>query len=250
MTRPATDALPTDAATIPGRPPGSPSYDAELGATAWVIVVSALIAGMGIGVMLRLAMLALRLGSPGSDGVISDDGFEIGRFTAFGVYNVQMFGVTLALAGVAAYVAVRPFLIGPRWAQVLTVATTAMLLGGGSTIHPDGVDFTRLDPTLGVVLFLVVPFLSGLLVPPVVDAVARRYGRWPIWLPAGLLVFPLTLIVAAVVLAVVALLLPVRRRLLAPILASAPLTWLLRVAFALIPVMALVDVWQDIESVL
>jgi hypothetical protein len=235
---------------VPGRPVGAPSYREELVRTLRVVLVAGLLAGVGIGVLLRVAMLLLRLASPGSAGLVSDDGFEIGRVTPFGIYNLLAFGILLGCVGAAAYVAVAPFLVGPPTLRRLTVGLTAMLLGGTAVIHDDGVDFTALDTEVAVELFLAVPFLSGLVVASVVDLVDRRLDRWPRWLPVLTLVHPLMLLAVGVVSLVVAALLPVRRALLAAVLASSTLTWTVRGAFALIPLAAAFGLARDLQAVL
>ncbi|MBM0124180.1 hypothetical protein [Pimelobacter simplex] len=236
--------------TVPGRPVGAPSYRAELVRTLRVVLVAGLLAGLVIGILLRLAMLVLRLASPGTSGLVSDDGFEIGVVTPFGIYNLLAFGILLGCAGAAGYVAVAPFLVGPRALRRMTVALTAMLLGGTAAIHEDGVDFTALDTEVAVGLFLVVPFLSGLLVSSVVDLVERRLDGWPRWLPVLTLVHPLLVLAVIGIAVVVAALLPVRRALLPRILASPVLTWVVRGCFALVPLAAASGLTRDLQAVL
>ncbi|KAA1416821.1 hypothetical protein F0U44_16670 [Nocardioides humilatus] len=235
---------------VPGRPVGTPSYRRELGQTAWVVVVSGLVAGVAIGLLLRAAMLVLRLASPASTGLTSDDGFEIGRFTLFGVYNLVMLGVALGVVGAAAYIAVLPFLVGRPWVQRLTVAVTAMLLGGSGVINDHGRDFRDLDTEVAVALFLVLPFVVGLLVPAVVEHVGRHAETGPPWLPVLVLAFPLAALAGAFQLVVIAVLLPVRRAFLDKILASPALLWLFRLLFAAIPVLAVPALVADLRAVL
>ncbi|WP_310530031.1 hypothetical protein, partial [Nocardioides sp.] len=131
-----------------------------------MIALGGVITGMCIGVLLRGGMLLLRVAQESALGLTSDDGFLIGQVTLSGTYALLVLGVGLGVLGTAAYIAVAPFLIGPPWCRVATVAITAMLLGGAVTIRSDGIDFTALDTELAVAVFLVVPLLSGLLVPP------------------------------------------------------------------------------------
>lgn len=218
--------------------------------TVRVVLVAGLLAGLAIGILLRVAMLLLRLASPGSSGLVSDDGFEIGRVTPFGIYNLLAFGILLGCVGAAAYVAVAPFLVGPRALRRLAVGLAAMLLGGTAVIHEDGVDFTALDTEVAVGLFLAVPFLSGLLVASVVDLVERRLDGWPSWLPVLTLVHPLLVLAVGGIALVVAALLPVRRALLPRILASSGLTWVVRGVFALVPLAAAFGLARDLQAVL
>ncbi len=131
---------------------------------------------MAIGALLRGGMLLLRLAQESAIGVTSDDGFIIGQVTVSGTYALLVLGVGLGVLGTAAYIAVAPFLIGPPGCRVATVAITAMLLGGAVTIRSDGIDFTALDTELAVAVFLVVPLLSGLLVPPVLLEIFAPLG--------------------------------------------------------------------------
>lgn len=218
--------------------------------TLRVVLVAGLLSGVVIGLLLRIAMLLLRLASPDAVGLTSDDGFEIGRVTLFGVYNLIAFGVLLGCVGAAAYVAVAPFLLGPTWLQRFGVALTAMLLGGTAVIDDAGVDFNALHTELAVALFLVVPFLSGLAVAVAVELVDARVDRWPRWLPVLTLLHPLLVMAVAALSAVVAGLLPVRRALLEPILGSPSLRWALRLLFLLVPVLAGVGLARDLEAVL
>lgn len=234
--------------SVPGRPAGEPSYLQELVATAWLIAVAGVALGLIIGILMRVAMFALRVASPGSTGLISDDGFVIGEVTVSGTYNLLNLGAALGVLGTAAYVAVRPLLIGPGWARCVTVGVTAMFLGGAAAIHADGVDFTMLDTDVAVALFLAVPLVSGLVTPAVVDAVWRKHDRWPRWLAAGVLVFPLATVVLAVQIVAVAALLPVQRALIGPLFDRSWRLWLARALFALVPLVALRALVADLAA--
>ena len=83
------------AVLVHGRAPGSePTYSDELLEILRLVVVAGLSVGiLVIGVGSRLAMLLLRLTSPGTViGVTSDDGFVIGRTTLSGTYNLLSVG--------------------------------------------------------------------------------------------------------------------------------------------------------------
>lgn len=243
--------LDPDVRHIPGRPTGTPSFGQELLATGWVVAMSSVALGFLIGVLFRVGMFLLRVVSgPGVDGVISDDGFEIGRFTLSGTYNLFALGCVLGVLGAAAYIAVMPWLIGPRWFRVATVGVTAMLLGGATAIHADGVDFFLLDKYAGVVIFLAIPLVAGLATPLVVDQVGRAWGSWPRWAAALLLIAPVAVVVYAVVMALAAPLVEVRRLLLARIQARQSATWLVRGLFALIPSVALWTLLVNLGEVL
>src|SRR6476646_5216117 len=96
-------------ALVHGRRPGrEPTYIQELLELLRILVVTGVSVGIVvIGLGSRLAMLLLRLTSPDSViGVTSDDGFEIGRVTLAGTYNLLLIGATVGFIGAVAYVAV------------------------------------------------------------------------------------------------------------------------------------------------
>jgi hypothetical protein len=242
----------------PPAPLGARStYVAELGEVLRVIVVAGVPLGFVLGGGLsRLGMYLLRLTSPDSvAGVVTDDGFEIGRFTVFGVYNLAMIGAFVGIVGVAAYIAVSPWLIGPRWFRAFTVGFTAGLLVSGLVIVPDGRDFDVLGPTwLAVVVFVAIPFAFGCVLPYVVDRVAvpghwtaRGAARWA--LPIALLVVvPLAAVAGGFVALVVAALLPLRRALLTRIEGSRTAMTAFRAGFLAVPVLGLLGLWSDLAA--
>ncbi|MFN0092123.1 MAG: hypothetical protein ACKVWR_17930 [Acidimicrobiales bacterium] len=198
----------------------SVSIRSEVSERLWVLIVAGiptgvLVAGLGS----RLAMLVLGLTSPDSVvGVTSDDGFEIGRFTLGGTYNLLMLGAVVGVIGAAAYRAVQPWLLGPNWFRRLTVAAGSGAVVGSMLIHADGIDFRVLKPTwLAVGLFVALPALFGAVLGVVVDrvsaiAVPPGWRRWG--LPTVLVAaFPLAIVVVGIVAAALVVWVPVRRRL-------------------------------------
>jgi len=142
------------------------------------------LAGAGLGLLVggiggRLAMFLLRVTSPAFvDGRISDDGFEIGRFTLSGTYNLLGIGIGAGLVGAAVYLLVAPWLIGPVWFKRFTAALGAGIVVGAMLVHADGIDFTVLEPLwLAVGLFVAIPMLFGALIGPAV-AWCRRPDSW------------------------------------------------------------------------
>ena len=236
---------------------GAPEYGPELLELLRIIVVAGLSVGiLVIGLGGRLAMLLLRLTSPGDVvGVTSDDGFEIGRTTLGGTYNLVVVGAGVGLIGAVAYVAVAPWLVGRTWFRYVTVGVTAAALGGSMLLHDDGVDFTRTGPLwFAVALFIALPFVSGVALAAVTDSVARPgswtsrgHTRWvlPVVL-IGLVPFDLALLLPLTV--VVAALLGLRRLLLARIRASAVATLAVRSAFFVIPVLSFVALTEDLAE--
>ena len=147
----------------------------EVSERLWVLIVAGIPTGVLVaGVGSRLAMLVLRLTSPDEVvGVTSDDGFEIGRFTLGGTFNLLMLGATVGVIGAAAYRAVAPWLLGPTWFRRCTVAAGTGAVVGSMLIHAGGIDFRVLTPTwLAVGLFVALPALFGAVIGVVVDRVA------------------------------------------------------------------------------
>ena len=139
-----------------------------------VLAVAGIAAGVLVGgIGNRLAMLALRLTSSDRvDGIESDDGFTIGRFTLSGTYNLLLLGAVFGIIGAAAYQWVRPWLIGPRWFRLLTIALGAGAVVGSMLVHADGIDFRLLTPTwFAIGLFVALPALFAVVVALAVEGV-------------------------------------------------------------------------------
>lgn len=124
--------------------------------------VAGAIAGFVVGGVLgRTAMFVLRVTTGDAiTGVVSDDGFEMGRVTAGG--TAQLLGGYTAL-GVALgllYALVRRFL-PPRGRIALWTLVTAAV-GGGLFVHADGIDYLLLDPLwLAIAFFVLLPAAAG-----------------------------------------------------------------------------------------
>lgn len=138
------------------------------------VLLAAMVTGaFCVGVLSRLAMFVLAELNPAADGVISDDGFEMGRFTLSGSLNLVLFGATaIAFVGWLAYLAARPLLVGPAWCQWLSLSVPPGVVGGALAVHTDGVDFGLLEPTwLAIGLFVLVPASFG----PILHLLVLRY---------------------------------------------------------------------------
>lgn len=165
-------------------PPQNESVELTLGQNVVEFMRVMVVAGIAAGVVLigvgsRVAMLVLRLTSPDRViGVVSDDGFSIGKVTLTGSYNLLLLGAGFGIIGAGAYRLVAPRLIGPTWFRRFTTGAAAGVVVGSMLIHADGIDFTLLKPTwLAIGLFIALPALFGTLVGVVVDSVARQ-GSW------------------------------------------------------------------------
>ncbi len=181
----------------------------EVAERLWVLTVAGISTGVVVaGLGSRLAMLVLRLTSPdGVRGVTSDDGFEIGRFTYGGTYNLLVIGAIVGVIGAAAYRAVAPWLLGPVWFRRFTVAAASGVVVGSMLVHADGIDFHVLEPLwLAVALFVALPAIFGAAIAVAVDRTADHpvpTGRRRFVIPALLVaafppVIPFVLVTAVV----------------------------------------------------
>ena len=148
---------------------------------AAIAVAAGTVVGLVVGGILgRIAMLVLRLTS-GSEviGVVTDDGFVMGRVTLSGSLNLAfvctVIGVLLGLL----YALARRFL--PRRGRVAAWVAVTGALGGAAFVHQDGVDYLVLDPLwLAIVFFVALPALAGLCVALLVERIEARgstFGR-------------------------------------------------------------------------
>jgi hypothetical protein len=121
-------------------------------------VLAGMVSGaVWVGVVSRLAMLVLARTNPETDGIRSDDDFEIGRFTLSGSLNLLVVGVLLGALGGSLYVGLRGLRVGPAWFQLVSITFAPAVVALAVLVHPNGVDFTLLRPLgLAVGLFLVV----------------------------------------------------------------------------------------------
>ncbi|MFE7225068.1 hypothetical protein ACFU7D_09820 [Nocardioides sp. NPDC057577] len=138
-------------------------------------VLGALIGGVGG----RVVMYLLVRLSPEADGVTSDDGFEMGRFTLDGSLNLVVVCTVLGVVGAVVYLIIRWLLFGPWWFRVLSVTLAAGVGVGNIIVHTDGVDFSLLQPALvSVLAFVAVPAAYG----AALTVVAERWilTAWPV----------------------------------------------------------------------
>jgi hypothetical protein len=151
----------------------------------------------------RLFMFVLAQLNPDATGIQTDDGFEMGRFTASGTINLLLVTTIIGVVGGLVFLALRGLRFGPAWFRVLSMPVGATIVIGSMLVHSDGVDFTLLKPVwIAVAMTLAVPFLYTLLLAWLVD---RRLGdEATAWLAMPLVV-PLLARVALTVLAVICL---------------------------------------------
>ena len=125
------------------------------GATAG-LVSGFVVAGIGG----RLAMMLLAVLNPEATGVVSDDGFMIGKFDLVDTLNLVLFTSILGVLGGVFFVAVRSLRFGPPWFRTASIVVGPAVVVGALLVHQGGVDFTLLDPAwLAIALFVVIPGL-------------------------------------------------------------------------------------------
>jgi len=169
----------TTAGDIAAPPAMRHNRRADLRMLAFEISLGAVAGGAG-GILVggiggRIAMLILRLTSDSSvNGVRSDDGFVIGRFSV-DTLNLLAAGAALGSIVGLLIIAGRPFLPW-RW-MPFAWSVSGGLCGGALLINPDGVDFTLLAPLwLAVVLFVALPAVGALVIAWLLETM--RAGWW------------------------------------------------------------------------
>lgn len=144
-----------------------PAVRALAAATVAGAVCGVLVGGVGG----RIAMSILAGLNPEDAGVISDDGFEMGRVTVGGTAQLLLATCQFGLIGALIYLGLRNLAIGPRWVRIASLTAGGTVVFGALIIH-DGVDFTLLEPSwLPIVLFLAIPLLY-------IPAVALLTEHW------------------------------------------------------------------------
>lgn len=212
--------------------------------TGWLVV----------GVLSRLAMRLLVELNPVADGLTSDDGFEMGTVTLAGSANLMfLVGTGFGLLGAGIYVALRPLRVGPAWFRLLSVSLGAGTVVASQVVHADGVDFRLLQPVwLAVGLFVLVPTVYVAILSLVSERLLARGDGLPagLWVP-GLVAWVVTVVLLPLLLALVvgraALWAlgrtdPGRR-----VLTSRTAPWLVRLALAVMFVVAVVDIAGDVR---
>jgi hypothetical protein len=231
-----------------------PPLRSDLRTVAWWLAVGFAVGGTAGGIVGgvggRLVMLVLRLASD-ADGILSDDGFEIGRFTVGG--SLQLYA-GMALAGAVngmIYAAAR--LVLPRRGRVLLWGALGTAVVGSLVVDTDGVDFFALEPLwFAIAAFAALPGLAALCVAWLVERFAE-VEPWRVHPAAalllltaspGVLAVPFALIAAAVVVGL-GRIGPVRRLPQAPALRVVAL-----LAAAAIVVAGAVDLARDTAEIL
>jgi hypothetical protein len=192
--------------------------------------------------------------NPIADGLTSDDGFEMGRFTLSGSLNLLfLVGTLFGVLGAGVYVVLRRLAIGPRWFRVLSMSIGGGTVVGSQIIHVDGVDFALLDPLwLTVSLFIAVPAVFVALVAVAGERLLARGDDLPrpvvvLGLAAWVVAFPLLPLLAALAIGWL-----VGRKLGSSesgrrLLASPIGPWTVRLVLAVVFAAAVVDIARDVQ---
>ncbi len=142
-----------------------------------VLLAGAVIGVVSVGVGSRLLMFLLIRMNPDAGGIVTDDGFEMGRFTVSGSLNLAFVGLLFGLLSGVLYLLLEPLLIGPPWFQTLSLSVGAGTVAASQLVHSDGVDFHVLDPYwFAVLLFTLFPIAYVAVVDRTVRWIRRRGG--------------------------------------------------------------------------
>jgi hypothetical protein len=229
-------------------------------------IAAAAVAGFTMGALIgglggRLAMLVLRLTSdPSLHGVETDDGFTIGVISSQTTFLIVITAVFGAVGGLV-YVVVRTWL--PSGRRAPAYGALSGVVGGSLVIHPDGLDFTVLDPLwLAIVMFIAIPAGYGFAVAALVERWLRTtstaFSRaWQVGLVlVGLILVLLPIALRGgqglIVVLVIVLAIAVVRRSPAAVyfLGSPPVVWLGRIGLLGIGVYAGVSLVSDVIDIL
>ncbi|MCU1377775.1 MAG: hypothetical protein JWN29_758, partial [Acidimicrobiales bacterium] len=227
----------------------------RLGNRAAVGFTSGMLVGFVVGgIGGRLVMLVLRLTS--SDrlrGIETDDGFEIGSFTAGTGFLLAATTILGGLGGLA-YMGLRRFAPAPwRW---VAAALLAGAIGGAAVLDEEGIDFNLLSPLwFAVVSFIALPFAFGALTSLHIErrldrrATTTRSSLWLVPLFLGLL---LTGTFGAILVVLVLVSVPVLQRVprLRAALRSSQALWVGRALITAVFAFAAAALVRDVTTIL
>jgi hypothetical protein len=144
---------------------------------AQVLGAAVLVGVLTVGVVSRLLMFVLIRMNPDADGTVTDDGFEMGRFTLSGSLNLVLVGALFGLLSGVLYLVLEPLLVGPEWFRTLSLSVGAGAVAATQLVHADGVDFHVLDPFwFAVALFVLLPVGHVALVHRAAVRIRHRAG--------------------------------------------------------------------------
>jgi hypothetical protein len=139
------------------------------GRTVGAAVVAGAVGGLVVGIAGRIAMAVLASVNEEDAGIVTDDGFPIGRFTIGGTLSLVALTVVVGLVGGLIVLALRGLRFGPAWFRFISMPVGATVVAGSLLVH-EGTDYTVLKPTwLAVTLILLLPLLYAFVVVALVD---------------------------------------------------------------------------------
>jgi hypothetical protein len=141
------------------------------------------------GVLGRLVMRVLASESSQSvKGMLTDDREPVGEITLGGSTTLALTGGFAGAAAALGYLLALRIIPTSTTLRMLIFAIFGASVGGALFVHSyDSFDYSRLEPvSFAVAAFILLPALFGLVIPPVVDTLARPDGwiaaRAPMWL--------------------------------------------------------------------
>ena len=154
-------------------------------------LTGAVIGGLGGRAAMRILFLTT---GDSVKGVISDDGFEMGRFTLADTLSLVIVATVGGVFGAFLYFAAQQFLASFGARAIPMAAAFFGVFGGALIVKPEGVDFVLLEPVaLAIALFVFLPAVYGAVVSWLVNR-AMPEGAWPDRLPWWVLGPPLLLV--------------------------------------------------------
>ncbi len=185
--------------TVPTARVGPGTMRSDVRVVGWWVAMGAGTGGLlgfvvgGLGG--RLLMLFLRIQSPGASGLISDDGFEIGRITLDSL-NLAVVATVLGAVFGASYVALRRGL--PPFTRVAAATLVGATVGGTAFLNPEGIDLLVLQPLwVAVSGFIALPAICAGITATLVERWSQR-EPWSITLRQALVFTPALLAAPAV----------------------------------------------------
>lgn len=149
---------------------------AAIGAIAGFLV-GALVIGVGARLIMRLAAM---LADPAMGIALTENGNRVGEITLDGTLAILIFtGAMFGWLGGIVVMAVRPWLPASGWRRGTAAGAIGFAVAGSSALEAgENGDYKRFG-ILGVniCLFTLLPFLFGVAVVPVIDALDRRVPR-------------------------------------------------------------------------
>lgn len=129
-----------------------------------------LLAGVVVnGIGSRLAMMLLARLNPDATGLLSDDGFRIGRLT-MQTASLVLLATIIGLLGGVVFLSVRDLRVGPAWFRTTSMVVGPAIVVGAILVQTDGIDFRVLEPRwLAILLFVALPGLYAYAVMRLAD---------------------------------------------------------------------------------